>query len=365
MSKKTISINPNFLKLSNSGSTLKKKERKQKKVKPNKTLVRPNKLKKQLINRIKEHKKKEEENINVDKNIIDFSNDFDSSLDYLQKLSNKQKKKQRKNNTLKNIDHNISLELPNELVENNKNIIKHINPSNDDRINNKVTNSDSKVPPYGCLKNGKKPTFRQWKQQTQKKANFSTSTSNIENNKESKNMKSKNMKSKNIINSRNEITSEPVINLNNNSSIDSKINLNETNVDTNKNYRETILKKIKQERKTINNKENIKNDLNQKKSNKYRKKIKTFKYKLGKHNNKSVSVLIKNNYTRKKIQHEEKLLKKHSLIDIKKYLRKKNLIKSGSSAPEEVLRAIYEKSILAGDINNNAKDNFIHNYTSN
>ena len=365
MSKKTISINPNFLKLSNNGSTLKNKEKKQKKIKPNKTLVRPNKLKKQLINRIKEHKKKEEENISLDKNIIDFSNDFDSSLDYLQKLSNKQKKKQRKNNTLKNIDHNISLELPNELVENNKIIIKPVKPGNDDRINNQVTNSDSKVPPYGCLKNGKKPTFRQWKQQTQKRANFSMSTSNIENNKESKNMKSKNMKSKNIINSRNEITSEPVINLNNKLSIDNKINLNETNVDTNKNDRETILKKIKQERKTINNKENIKNNVNNKKNNKYRKKIKTFKYKLGKHNNKSVSVLIKNNYTRKKIQHEEKLLKKHSLIDVKNYLRKKNLIKSGSSAPEEVLRAIYEKSILAGDINNNGKDNFIHNYTSN
>jgi uncharacterized protein YjgD (DUF1641 family) len=90
---------------------------------------------------------------------------------------------------------------------------------------------------------------------------------------------------------------------------------------------------------------------------------KTTKYKLGKtKGGNKVSVLIKNNQTRKKVMHEIGLLKQKPILDIKNYLREKNLLKVGSFAPNDVLRQIYEQSILAGDIENKGKDTLIHNF---
>ena len=88
----------------------------------------------------------------------------------------------------------------------------------------------------------------------------------------------------------------------------------------------------------------------------------TVKYKLGKHANGTVSVLIKNSQTRRKIQTEHALLKQKSILDVKNFLRGKNLLKAGSAAPNDVVRQIYEQSILAGQIENKAKDTLIHNY---
>ena len=89
---------------------------------------------------------------------------------------------------------------------------------------------------------------------------------------------------------------------------------------------------------------------------------KTLKYKLGKHANGKVSVLIKNSQTRRKVQTEQALLKQKSILDIKNHLRKNNLLKVGSNAPNDVLRHLYEQSILAGQIENKAKETLIHNY---
>ena len=88
----------------------------------------------------------------------------------------------------------------------------------------------------------------------------------------------------------------------------------------------------------------------------------TLKYKLGKHANGKVSVLIKNSQTRRKVQTEQALLKQKSILDIKNYLRSKHLLKVGSEAPNDVLRHLYEQSILAGQIENKSKDNLIHNF---
>jgi hypothetical protein len=88
---------------------------------------------------------------------------------------------------------------------------------------------------------------------------------------------------------------------------------------------------------------------------------KTMKYKLGK-KGRIVSVLIKNLKTRKLVQHEHALLKQKNILDVKNYLRKKNLLKIGSDAPPDVLRQIYETAILTGDVENKAKEVLIHNY---
>ena len=91
------------------------------------------------------------------------------------------------------------------------------------------------------------------------------------------------------------------------------------------------------------------------------KKAVTFKYSLGK-KHKFVSVLIKNATTRKNISSEHSRLKETSLTDMKNYLKRHNLLKSGSKAPSDVIKKIYEQSILSGDIRNNNKKLLIHNY---
>ena len=61
------------------------------------------------------------------------------------------------------------------------------------------------------------------------------------------------------------------------------------------------------------------------------------KIKLGKMKN-IVGVLVKNKRTRKKIKRDVDVLKTTKLHDIKSYLKRHNLIKIGSAAPENVMK---------------------------
>ena len=96
---------------------------------------------------------------------------------------------------------------------------------------------------------------------------------------------------------------------------------------------------------------------------KINKTTRTTTYKLGKNKvNNNVGILIKNNKTQKKIKQEISLLKKQNIQEVKNNLRKNNLIKAGSDAPNDVLRKLYEDSILSGDITNTNDENLLYNY---
>ena len=89
----------------------------------------------------------------------------------------------------------------------------------------------------------------------------------------------------------------------------------------------------------------------------------TKKYKLGKSpNGKVVGVLIKNSDTRRRIQEEHGVLRRESIIEIRKYLHDHGLIKVGSDAPPDVLRNLYESAKMTGDVNNTNKDVILHNF---
>lgn len=107
----------------------------------------------------------------------------------------------------------------------------------------------------------------------------------------------------------------------------------------------------------INNYQNNSHD----NSNTKNKKNVTFKYNLGK-KHKIVSVLIKNASTRKKISSEHSRLKESKLNDMKNYLKRHNLLKSGSKCPPDVIKKMYEQALLGGDIRNTNKNSIVHNY---
>ena len=148
MSKK-ISINPAFFKIA-------KKDRpnKEKKAKISSKNLKANDIKKKLIAKIKEHqqKEKDKEIKELEKEKHEFKSDFTETIQYLEELKNK-KQKERQNKTLKKrnkskpqIKQNISVDT--------KSMVPGIAPA----------------PPYGILKNGNKPTWRQYNK-TLKKEN--------------------------------------------------------------------------------------------------------------------------------------------------------------------------------------------------
>ena len=186
-------------------------------------------------------------------------------------------------------------------------------------------------PQYSNLKNSTLPTFRQWKNNTQKNYNIQTDKPSIK--------------------------------------------IDDFEINNEKTERSIALENIKNDYKNdyknnniISNTENVQLSfqetpiINKQIPKKRRHRItKTRKYTLGRTGDK-VSVLIKNAKTRKLVQHELALLKQKGIPEIKSFLRKKNLLKVGSDAPNDVLRQIYEQSILSGDVENKAKDVLIHNY---
>jgi hypothetical protein len=426
MSKKTIKINAEYLKTpsGNEISTNKTLKNKPIKEKP-KIIIKPNNIKKQLLQKIKNYQNKDDESITTtndlfessaiekkEKDIIDFkdndfNNEFNKSLNFLQDLSLQNKNtnsqnnnnniKKPKNKTLKKPNNNknnnnsfqaqVATELPPELYSNKPTApkmqeqqpyVQQPQPppppyayAEQEPIINITTIKES--PSYGNLKNGIKPTYRQFHNKTQKIKNIVVN----ENNNSSTNAvvptpqstsasiagAAPQSASTSVAAPQSASTSVAAAPQSASTSIagaapqsastsiagaapqsasitaaPQKIEPESTLPEANENANEVVLDEF------------------------IRKKItRTSKYKLGKRGNR-VSILIKNGKTRKLVQYEHALLKKKSILDVKNYLRKKNLLKIGSEAPPDILRQIYESSILSGDLENKSKETLIHNY---
>ena len=191
--------------------------------------------------------------------------------------------------------------------------------------------------PYGCLKHGKKPTFRLYN----KTIKHSTNT---ENKNEHVLYSERQQKLNDLRNKHNPKTGVGSL-----SSHGSGDGGHETD--------EKGEKGEKHENK-------INNSTSSNRATKIRKRLRktiTKRFKLGKQGN-VVGVLIKNNDTRKKIQREHSLLKNKNLSDVKKYLVEQKLIKIGSTAPPNIIRKIYEDSVLTGEVENVGKDVILHNF---
>ena len=327
---KTIQLNPQFLSKNADKATRKIKDKKEK---PN-TLVQPNKLRNDLLKRIKDYQSKSEGSAVVatdtnTENILEFTDEFNQSLHFLQDLSNKKDNNFRPSKTRKNQkSYEVEIELPDEM----KDTVSFVADAPTIAITAiatmpamptivtmpaaaitaayatvpaaphaaQPTNIAFKPSIYSSMKNGSKPTYREL--------------------------------NKPIIT----IEDKPIVSESDNSKMLEKIKSD---------YKKTVAAATT----PIPTPKRIKRT------------TRTCKYRLGKLGNK-VSVLIKDYKTRKNIQNECYKLEKTNIIDIKNILRKKNLLKVGSVADEAVLREMYEQCILAGDIQNNNKETLIHNF---
>jgi hypothetical protein len=393
---KQISINPDLFSV---GRTRKKREKKQK---PDKVpLISPNVLKNKLLKRIKEHKIKETEGLDNNKkklpqantisaskpnlvDLSDYTDEFNDSINYLQTLSKQKKENDEKSNvernkqkmkddlerrTLKNYQSllssptlasssnlpHVNIELPEEL----KQQLIDVNTTQFvmNALNSQVTaqapivlSQPYKIDnglPYGCLKNGVKPSYKEWNKTQRNMVVTNPNLSVVIDPNVSPNISSNISERENRLqNLKNKIKEKQLVISNTN-----------TNTITTEQGNSVVFEenvKIPDNRpETVTNVDSIKQIL---------KRTIRKKYTLGKtKNNRTVGILIKDRNTRKQVLTAQRELKKKSVNDIKTYLKDHNLIKVGSNAPNDVLRKMYEASMLAGEITNSNSDTLLHN----
>jgi len=378
MYKKTIKINPELFQIS-SEKTKKARSKKNRPLLP--ALVNPNSIKKQLLHKIKEHKTQEKSEVDKKKNKDNkedsslFSDEFRDSIEYLTSLSKKQKETPNSTpsqKTLKNLTSysecanqynsmpHVQLELPEELfvVPTQSSEIK-LNTSPPVSVNTSLKIDNSNSVPYGCLKNGKKPTYRTWKQnQTRKNYDSVVITSNpipipisnpvvLEREKKLEILKQK-MKQREEEESQKQLFAKPLIQAP--VTFDTPALIFNTPVEsihaTESIKEEPIKLTSLSQNPSLSIKKTIRRKYTLGKSTKYRK----------------VGVLIKDKNTRKKIVEAQKELKKKSIQEVKKYLKDRGLIKAGSNAPNDVIRKTYESAMLSGDIANINRETLMHNF---
>ena len=125
-----------------------------------------------------------------------------------------------------------------------------------------------------------------------------------------------------------------------------------------------FLEKRKEEKQRI---ERVKRQRNIVKPGRKQKRTTTRTFRVGKSKHyPKVGVLIPNKTIRTQILANKQKIRETPVQDIRKYLIKKGLIRVGSSCPNDVLRQMYESSMMmCGEIQNHNPDNLLYNYLNN
>jgi len=369
---KIIQINPDLFQIS---KRTKKNRVEKSNISIPKPIISTSTVRRKLLNRIKQ-KKIEENKINKNKlpkmNDLELDNDNleninDEDVDYNEpedelsnamnyfdniserekernKILNKSYKNRNINSTNNSSLNNLSLNIPYQLKQNSMN--NSMNNSIKQNSVDNIANSILDDLPYGCLKGGTKPTYKNWM----------TSIKNYSN-----------MSSTDVVRPPTPPKKRPE----ENKTIFSEKEYKESLFLEPDKHKENILKKqINDKLKKIESEqndifdENIEPTAGENISNKqYIKKITKRKYTLGKSSKyRKVAVLIKGRQTKKNIINSHRKIKNTDIHQIKKYLKKHGMLKIGSACPDEILRKMYESVMLSGDINNTNKNTLIHNF---
>lgn len=363
---KIIAINPDLFSFSGGSGTRKKRAKSDIKIKVRSAKYDNNKTtKRALLKYIRNQQEKNfEKNIKTEKmhqtnqppikpvtDVDNFNTDFAESLKYLTTMAEQNSQKVNNNNhTLRrptisssvplntNSGMQIYEELPQVFALNNS-----INPTINPTINKPVImNSRVNIPApnYGCLKNGSLPTYRNWKNNTQKHQSAGhqrtghpmVGPQSIENIQMPTMLKPMH---------------QPILGGNTKSSREHELDKN--------------LRRMSEIKQSINKNNQIK-----KQKLYYPKQKRTLRrtYTVGKSAVfPKISVLISNKTIRNDITTKTQLLKQVPIGDVKKYLIKHGFIRVGTVSPNDVLRKMYESAILiCGNINNHNPDNLLYNY---
>lgn len=387
--KKTIQINPELFKISGN-KTKKNREKKELMLKP---VVSPNNLKTKLLKRIKEHKTNElknKSNTNITNNSNNSNNDsttytdeFYGAIDYLSDLSKKQKQqKTLLNRTLKNPAINpVKNQIINPLIGNQEVLLEFppelaepmIQPQSSEIFNVNYKSTDDI--PYGCLRGGKKKTYREWKELTNQTTNFelpnmirpptppkkhteiNLSQPTVLTAELTRDQKLEQIKNK-LRKIQDQEAASKMQTLKELNTIEKKMN-NVVEIDDLPDFDEKQselpdIEDMIREREQKIEKETPK---------KYTKKTVKRKFTLGKSDKlRRVAILIKDRQTRKNIINTQRELKKTNITDVRKYLRQHGIIKVGSTCPVDILRKTFESAMLAGEVTNINKETLLHNF---
>jgi hypothetical protein len=365
--RRSIKINPDLFKFPTTNSTRKKRENVPKiKVRSTPTEKNTKTLKRNLLKYIRRHQddiqkesskhgkytpdKKEDEKIET---AIE-SQDFKDSLDYLLKLTKEtenQEKSTPKNNTLK---HRPNIDI-HDLINNNipnhgpmrEMVSLEMPPGFDTNPMSQLspimihTNNE---PQYGCLKNGNKPTFRTWKNHTQRSHSGTNLGMNPTTITDPTSQRIQQIQKRSNITRVNQFASSP-----------------QPPVEVKKPESQKLSDILKREQMKQMKQLNIPKKI---KRPKQCQKTMRRTYRVGRSKvAHRISVLVSNRTIRKNISTQSQLLKQTPIKDVKQYLIKKGLIRVGSIAPNEVLRRMYETSkMMCGELQNHNPENLLYNF---
>jgi len=402
---KTIKINPELFSLTKQKKT--KPDASEAKTKKN-TTFKPNNLKNKLLERIKAHKNKEanlggsSEKSSSASEFEAQSDEFNDSMAYLSSLAKQSKettdkdayvqntqnamaKARGKPKTLKNYNASpsaglhVELELPEGLKESPMVFHTPI-PTNDPPITLTPPNAkylvDNNVP-YGCLKGGVKPTFKTWNKTQRQQPSveqpsliINTSSLGGSSNTTLRETKMKELKEKMRRKQQSlefaQPTPIPIPTPKPQPALQPELEPKRTMDVSVAPLVEEVPVMIMTDTSPVNPVSLVDAPTTQTAQTGGSKRIKkTIKrtYTLGKSKiHKKVGVLIKDKNTRKRVLNAQRDIKRHGINDIKQYLRTHGLIKTGSSAPNDIVRKIYESAMLSGEVTNQDKDILLQNF---
>lgn len=334
--KKTIQINPELFKINGGNTTRKNHSPKNRdKIRMKTQEKKPKKMstiKKNILKMIQEqqHERKktlEEDNkneISIPKStssssslLQKFKNEFDESLEYLSNLS-KEVESKKQAYTIKRYPSSLPIQT-------------QVQPPIQSPIQVQVQ------PKYGCLKNGKLPTYRNWLNQTQKNYPILPQPQLI--------IQNQNQSTLPTLNPTPTPTPNPK---------EQKMN---------EQLRQ--MSKIQQFEK-IKTQNQYQQQQNKKSPWKCPKQKRTIRrtYFVGKSKvQPRVSVLVTNKTIRARTTLKQQELKQVPITEVKKYLLKNGFIKVGTSSPNNVLREMYENAqLICGEIKNHNPENLLYNY---
>jgi hypothetical protein len=351
---KKINIDMNLFKVSNNKTRKKthgeKKDTEIKIKQPSQKKKNETMKKKSILKMIRQHQQDRYNNLFDEKNpktkpepedSTSFNKEFEEAHKFMQNLTEKTAVSSPKNVTIKQYPSQTNSLLYSPIVDTFSPTNNPINDVTNTIIHSTALTSHSDVllkptfnnpslvsPQFGCLKNGQLPTYRNYINKTQK-------------------------------------VFQPHINIGDTS--------NTVSQPPQKTFLEprngNIENRLKESINRVNEMKQMEQKLKQMQTNSKPKKIKRKKtirrtYKVGKSKIvPKVSVLVSNKTIRNNISTKAQLLKQTPIEEVKKHLIKCGLIKVGTITPSDVLRKMYESSVLmCGDLHNHNSDYLLYNF---